>query len=141
MVDDGLYRAALAAGAYDHRAMFTRLVADGVAWPGGSIEAVDAVLLATGYRPDLPFLRDTAALDANGAPLHRAGISRTVPGLAYVGLDFQRSFRSNTVRGVGADAERVIARLTARVSKRARLLRRPHDNRAIVQRRARRSEA
>ena len=56
----------------------------------------------------------TAALDATGAPLHRAGVSRTVPGLAYVGLEFQRSFRSNTVRGVGADAQRVVETLTAR---------------------------
>jgi putative flavoprotein involved in K+ transport len=114
VVDDGRYRAALASGAYDHRAMFTRLVADGVAWPDGSIEPVDAVLLATGYRPDLRYLAGTAALDATGAPLHRAGVSRTVRGLAYVGLEFQRSFRSNTVRGVGADAQRVVERLTAR---------------------------
>ena len=114
VVDDGRYRAALASGAYEHRAMFARLVADGVAWPDGSIEPVDAVLLATGYRPDLGYLAGTAALDATGAPLHRAGVSRTVRGLAYVGLDFQRSFRSNTVRGVGADAQRVVERLTAR---------------------------
>ena len=113
VVDDGRYRAALAAGAYDHRPMFTRLVADGVAWPDGSTEPVDAVLLATGYRPDLAYLAGTAALDATGAPLHRAGVSRTVPGLGYVGLEFQRSFRSNTVRGVGHDAQRVVARLTA----------------------------
>jgi len=114
VVDDGRYRAALASGAYDHRAMFTRLVVDGVAWPDGSTEPVDAVLLATGYRPDLGYLAGTPALDATGAPLHRAGMSRTVPGLAYVGLEFQRSFRSNTVRGVGADAQRVVERLTAR---------------------------
>jgi putative flavoprotein involved in K+ transport len=119
VVDDGRYRAALAAGAYDHRAMFTRLTADGVAWPDGSTEPVDAVLLATGYRPDLGYLAGTAALDASGAPLHRAGMSRTVPGLAYVGLDFQRSFRSNTVRGVGADAKRVVERLMARRAERA----------------------
>jgi putative flavoprotein involved in K+ transport len=114
VVDDGRYRAALASGAYDHRAMFTRLVADGVAWPDGSIEPVDAVLLATGYRPDLAYLARTPALDATGSPIHRAGMSRTVPGLAYVGLEFQRSFRSNTVRGVGPDAQRVVERLTAR---------------------------
>jgi putative flavoprotein involved in K+ transport len=113
VVDDGRYRAALASGAYDHRAMFTRLVADGVVWPDGSSEPVDAVVLATGYRPDLGYLAGTAALDATGAPLHRAGVSRTVPGLAYVGLEFQRSFRSNTVRGVGGDAQRVLARLTS----------------------------
>jgi putative flavoprotein involved in K+ transport len=113
IVDDRRYRGALARGAYDHRPMFTRLVADGVHWPDGSTEQVDAVLLATGYRPDLGYLAGTAALDATGAPLHRAGVSRTVPGLGYVGLEFQRSFRSNTVRGVGHDARRVIARLTA----------------------------
>ena len=126
VVDDGPYRAALASGAYDHRAMFKRLVADGVEWPDGSIERVDAVLLATGYRPDLRSLHGTAALDATGAPRHRAGVSRTVRGLAYVGLEFQRSFRSNTVRGVGADAQRVIGQLTARRAER--------DRRQIVRR-------
>jgi putative flavoprotein involved in K+ transport len=126
VVDDGRYRAALASGAYEHRAMFTRLVIDGVQWPDGSTEPVDAVLLATGYRPDLAYLAETAALDATGAPLHRAGVSRTVPGLGYVGLEFQRSFRSNTVRGVGADARRVVERLIARraQSGRARIGRR-----------------
>jgi putative flavoprotein involved in K+ transport len=122
VVDDGRYRAALASGAYDRRAMFARLVEDGVAWPDGSIEPVDVVLLATGYRPDLAFLTGTGALDPTGAPLHRAGVSRTVPGLGYVGLEFQRSFRSNTVRGVGADAKRVIERLTARRAVSGRLL-------------------
>jgi putative flavoprotein involved in K+ transport len=96
--------------------MSARLVVDGVAWPGG-IAPVDAVLLATGYRPDLAYLVGTVALDATGAPLHRAGVSRTVPGLGYVGLEFQRSFRSNTVRGVGAHAQRVVERLTARRAK------------------------
>jgi putative flavoprotein involved in K+ transport len=114
VVDDGRYRGAIATGAYDHRPMFARFVEDGVEWPDGTTEAVDAVLLATGYRPDLAYLAGTEALDASGAPLHRAGVSRTVPGLVYVGLEFQRSFRSNTVRGVGADAKRVIDRLTAR---------------------------
>ena len=120
VVDDGRYRAALAAGAYDHRPPFTRLVADGVAWPDDSTEPVDAVLLATGYRPDLAYLAGTAALDATGAPLHRAGVSRMVPGLGYVGLEFQRSFRSNTVRGVGADAQRVLERLTSARAKSGR---------------------
>ncbi len=114
VVDDGRYREALARGAYDHRPMFTRLLADGAEWPDGSTEPVDAVLLATGYRPDLGYLAGTAALDPTGAPLHRSGVSRTVPGLGYVGLEFQRSFRSNTVRGVGGDAQRVVERLTTR---------------------------
>ena len=72
------------------------------------------MILATGYRPSLGFLAGTAALDEHGEPLHRAGVSTTVPGLGYVGLEFQRSFRSATVRGVGPDARRVMRRLSRR---------------------------
>ena len=46
-----------------------------------------------------------------GRPLHRAGLSTTVPGLGFVGLEYQRSIASATVRGVGRDAEHVIERL------------------------------
>jgi putative flavoprotein involved in K+ transport len=114
VVDDGRYRAALAAGVYDQRPMFARYTADGVEWADGRSEPVDAVILATGYRPSLDFLAGTPALDDDGEPLHRAGVSTTVPGLGFVGLEFQRSFRSATVRGVGPDARRVIRRLAAR---------------------------
>jgi putative flavoprotein involved in K+ transport len=114
VVDDGRYRAALAAGLYDRRPMFTRFVPDGVQWADGSTEPVAAVILATGYRPSLDFLAGTAALGEHGEPLHRAGVSTTIPGLGYVGLEFQRSFRSATVRGVGPDARRVIRRLRRR---------------------------
>jgi putative flavoprotein involved in K+ transport len=36
-------------------------------------------------------------------------------GLVYLGLEFQRSFSSNTLRGVHRDAEHVIPPLTAHV--------------------------
>jgi hypothetical protein len=44
-----------------------------------------------------------------------AGISATHPGLIYLGLEFQRSFSSNTLRGVYRDAEHVITPLAAHV--------------------------
>jgi putative flavoprotein involved in K+ transport len=69
------------------------------------------MLLATGYRPDLPYLAALGALDAGGAPLHVRGLSRTHPGLAYVGLEWQRSLASATLRGVGRDAAYVVQRL------------------------------
>jgi hypothetical protein len=50
---------------------------------------------------------DLAGTD--GRPLHRGGIA-TVPGLGFVGLEFQRSFSSKTLRGVGRDAGRVMSR-------------------------------
>jgi putative flavoprotein involved in K+ transport len=79
----------------------------------GHREAVDAIILATGYRPSLEYLRELGALDEDGAPRHVGGISSTHLGLVYLGLEFQRSYASNTLRGVSADAAAVIAPLVA----------------------------
>jgi putative flavoprotein involved in K+ transport len=102
--DDGRYRAAVQAGKPDQRRMFTAVDGDQVIWPDGSTEHVDTILLATGYRPALSYL-DPAELG------HRRGISTVHPGLGYVGLEWQRSFASATLRGVGRDARYVVRRL------------------------------
>jgi putative flavoprotein involved in K+ transport len=112
--DRGRYRAAFASGNPDRRGMFTRLEGEKVQWADGGVERVDTVILATGYRPALDYLEDTGALDPNRAPLHRGGVSTTVPGLGYVGLEFQRGFASATLRGVGRDARYVLRRLGVR---------------------------
>ena len=109
--DDGRYRAAFASGNPDRREVFTRLDGDKVTWADGTVERVDTLLLATGYRPALDYLAGTGALDGRGRPRHRGGLSTTVPGLGYVGLEFQRSFSSATLRGVGRDARYVLRRL------------------------------
>ena len=103
----------LAARMLDVRPMFVALDGDRVVWSDGRRERVDAVILATGYRPSLDYLRPLGALDPHGAPLHTGGISATHVGLVYVGLEFQRSYASNTLRGVGADAAAVVAPLAA----------------------------
>lgn len=72
-------------------------------------------VLATGYRPSLHYLRELGAIDQHGAPIHVGGISTTHPGLVYIGLDNQRSFASNTLRGVSADADAAIATLAVHV--------------------------
>jgi putative flavoprotein involved in K+ transport len=115
VVDTGKYRHALEAGQLDSRPMFTGFDVDGVIWPDGTSEGVDTVIFATGYRPDLGYLRPLGALDAEGMPLHSGGISATHPGLVYLGLEFQRSFSSNTLRGVHRDAEHVVTPLAAHV--------------------------
>jgi putative flavoprotein involved in K+ transport len=112
--DTGKYEHALETGQFDRRAMFTAFDGDSVVWPDGTHEHVDAVLFATGYRPHLDYLSPLGALDG-GMPLHSGGISATYPGLVYVGLEFQRSFSSNTLRGVHRDAEHVIGPLVAHV--------------------------
>ncbi|WP_433432122.1 flavin-containing monooxygenase [Nonomuraea sp. CA-141351] len=109
VLDDGRYRRALREGRYARRAMFTRLDGDHAVWPDSGRERVDAVLLATGYRPNLPYLTGLGALATGGHPHQRRGLSLTHPGLGYLGLEWQRTPSSNTLRGVGADARRVVA--------------------------------
>ncbi|MEU6754843.1 NAD(P)-binding domain-containing protein [Streptomyces sp. NPDC046685] len=111
VLDDGTYREALERHRVDRREMFSRFTADGVVWADGTKEPVDAVVLATGYQPVFPYLADSGALDADGRPLHRGGVSTTAPGLGFVGMEFQRSFSSKTLRGVGRDAGHVLGRL------------------------------
>ncbi len=97
----------------DRRPMFTALDGKQVVWSDGQREPVDAIVLATGYRPSLDYLRELGALDADAAPIHVRGISSTHVGLVYLGLEYQRSFASNTLRGVSQDARAVIPPLVA----------------------------
>ncbi|WP_394813402.1 flavin-containing monooxygenase [Streptomyces johnsoniae] len=115
VLDDGRHRRALDRGIFDRRPMFTALDGEGVVWSDGTRERVDAVLLATGYRPALNYLAGTGALDAEGSPLHVGGLSLAHPGLVHLGLEFQRSFASNTLRGVAVDAAHVMTALAAHV--------------------------
>lgn len=113
-MDTGGYSDALDSGRIDQRRMFTRFDRAGVVWPDGTAEPVDTVLFATGYRPSLDYLQPLGAV-RDGVPLHTGGLSTTHRGLAYVGLEFQRSFASNTLRGVYRDADHVAAPLAAHV--------------------------
>ena len=107
------FRRTLAEGRVDRRPMFTALDGDCVVWGDGEPEPVDAIILATGYRPSLPYLEELGALDAQGGPIHVGGISSTHAGLVYVGLEFQRNYASNTLRGVSEDAKEVVEPLVA----------------------------
>lgn len=119
VLDTGIYRNALASGLLSRRDMFTAFTPEGVIWADGTPEPVDAVIFATGYRPDLAYLNPLGALD-HGVPRQVGGISTSHPGLVYLGLEFQRSFASNTLRGVGRDAAHVMTALAAHLSGRSR---------------------
>jgi putative flavoprotein involved in K+ transport len=109
--DTGRYRTALAAGKPQARGMFTGLDGRTALWPDGTTTGVDTIILATGYTPHLPYLTDLGALTDNGLPHHRKGLSTTHPGLGYVGLEWQRSLSSASLRGVGRDARYLVRRM------------------------------
>lgn len=113
VLDTGEYRAAYEAGHLDQRPVFTMLDQDEVEWADGSREHVDAIILATGYRPNVDYLSTLGALDDDGHPRHVGGISTTHPGLVYLGLEGQRTFASNTLRGVSHDADQIVPALAA----------------------------
>ncbi|MFZ2015317.1 MAG: NAD(P)/FAD-dependent oxidoreductase [Nocardioides sp.] len=114
VTDTGRYQAAVESGRPDRRPMFAALDGGDVIWSDGEREAVDTVVFATGYRPHLDYLDELGAL-TDGGPRHTGGISTTHPGLAYVGIEFQRSYASNTLRGVNRDAEYVAPAIAAHV--------------------------
>lgn len=105
------YKQRLKEGNPKQRNMFTSFYEDGVIWPDGAKEQVDSVIFATGFRPNLSFIKDLGGLDVKGDPLQDSGVSTDVPGLYYVGLSGQRTFASATLRGVGPDAKYVVKHL------------------------------
>jgi putative flavoprotein involved in K+ transport len=107
VIDHGRYRRAVQAGRPDQRRTFTAIDGTQLTWPDGTREHVDTIILATGYRPALSYL-DPAARS------HSRGLSTVHPGLGFVGMEWQRSFASATLRGVGRDARHVVRRLLRR---------------------------
>lgn len=115
VLDTGRYRTAITARQPDHRPMFTTLEADRVNWSDGTSERIDTLILATGYRPALDYLTALDVIDAEGHPRHRGGLATALPGLAFVGLEWQHSLSSASIRGVGRDAARIARALAALV--------------------------
>jgi putative flavoprotein involved in K+ transport len=84
-------------------------VADGLPIiDGGESLAPATVVWCTGSRPDLAWLDLDGVLDEDGEPVQTEGIARTVPGLGFVGLDFQYSAASATIQGMDRDARAVL---------------------------------
>ncbi|MET9240947.1 NAD(P)-binding domain-containing protein [Nonomuraea sp. NPDC003709] len=111
VLDPGRYREALRSGRLERRPMFARLDGEKAEWADGRREGVDVVLLATGYRPNLDYLAPLGALSGDGRPRQAGGLSTTHRGLGYLGLEWQRTPASNSLRGVGADARYLLRKL------------------------------
>ncbi|MDH2442730.1 NAD(P)-binding domain-containing protein [Amnibacterium sp. CER49] len=86
---------------------------------GGDVLRPGTIVWATGSRPDLRFLDVEGALDDDGEPVQTEGIADRVPGLGFVGLDFQYSAASGTIQGMDRDARAVLRALLAPARRRS----------------------
>ncbi|UKJ83957.1 NAD(P)/FAD-dependent oxidoreductase (plasmid) [Priestia megaterium] len=112
VLDLGIYQQAIINNKPNRVSTFTSFTEQGVTWEDGKEEKVDTVIFATGYRPNVVYLKPlNGALNTLGSPLQRKGVSQTIKGLYYVGLSWQRSFSSATIRGVGSDAKYVVKQI------------------------------
>lgn len=105
VIDSNHYQLMLKKELPQQRSMFTSFSSTGVVWADGKAEDIDAIIFATGYRDHVPYLKDLGALNYDGSPIQKAGVSSVIPGLYYLGLTGQRSFASATIRGTGGDAK------------------------------------
>jgi len=87
--------------------------ADGrtVRFEDGSELEVDAVIWATGYRPDYSWI-DLPVFDADGRLRHRRGVT-DAPGLYYLGLTWQHTRGSALIGWVKDDAEFIAEQIAA----------------------------
>ena len=95
---------AAAAGVYERHRMFARLTPDGAVWADGHFERFDAVLWATGFRPDVAHL----------APLR---LRESTGGIALDGTQAVRDARVQLV-GYGPSASTIGANRAGRVAAR-----------------------
>jgi putative flavoprotein involved in K+ transport len=75
---------------------------------GGEID-VDAVIWATGYRPDYSWIR-APVLDERGKPRHQRGVTE-YPGLYFLGMKDQYSRGSSLIFWVKDDASYIVDRV------------------------------
>ncbi len=80
----------------------------------GTIIDVANVIWCTGYRRDYSWI-GVPITGPDGYPDEVRGVSRTVPGLYFLGVPFSYAFTSMLVAGAGRDAKYVVDRIAERV--------------------------
>jgi cation diffusion facilitator CzcD-associated flavoprotein CzcO len=92
-------------GSIGIRGAIDRFVSDGVAFADATVEKFDAVILATGFRPDLRRLIPDleGVFDGEGMPL-LTGRATNAPGLYFCG---QTTSPTGQLREIGLEAQRI----------------------------------
>jgi putative flavoprotein involved in K+ transport len=99
-----------------------------VTFADGSEQDVDAVIWATGYRPDLAWI-NIPVLDRDGRLRHRRGIT-DIPGLFFLGLSWQHTRGSALLGWVKDDAEFIATKIDTAVPAQAAATNRPQPGAA-----------
>jgi len=88
--------------------MFTALTPTGVRWPDGRETDVDAIVLATGFRPAVHHLASLGVTEPNGRIAVRGTRSVREPRLWLVGYGDWTGYASATLIGVGRSARATV---------------------------------
>ena len=92
---------------------FTRMTEEGVVWPDGREERVDAVIWCTGFRPALDHLRPLGVIEADGRVRAQGTRSVREPRLWLVGYGEWTGFASATLIAVGRTARATVEEIVA----------------------------
>jgi putative flavoprotein involved in K+ transport len=76
----------------------------------GNVLNPQTIVWCTGYRDDFAWIDLPGAIDAAGHPVHDRGAS-PIPGLYFLGLEFQFAVASATIQGLDQDARYLMQRL------------------------------
>ncbi|MDQ1695677.1 MAG: putative flavoprotein involved in transport [Frankiaceae bacterium] len=76
----------------------------------GQVIDVTNVIWCSGFRHDFPWI-DLPGFDEQGSPVHRRGVATEMPGLYFLGLEFQFALASASLWGVARDATYIIKHL------------------------------
>jgi putative flavoprotein involved in K+ transport len=100
----GISRKALRKAGVDLRPRLLGASGRTASFADGSSVDVDAVVWATGFRPDYAWIAAPGVTDGAGVPRHDGGRSLAVPGLWFLGLPWQRTRGSALLGFVQCDA-------------------------------------
>lgn len=103
-------------GLLNARPIFQRLTNSGVVWPDATEERIDAIILATGFRPALSHLAPLATPNNRGRIEMEGAHAAAHPRLYPLGYGDWTGFASATLIGVGRSARQVVSEIEAALS-------------------------
>ncbi|WP_312218476.1 ArsO family NAD(P)H-dependent flavin-containing monooxygenase [Brevundimonas sp.] len=104
-------RAARTRGALNSCRPFVAFHRDGVTWPDGRDEPIDAIIWCTGFRPALDHLRPLGVVEADGRVAVKNNRSKRQPRLWLMGYGDWTGAASATIVGVTRTARDMVARI------------------------------